>query len=281
MLKNTFCHIPGIGPKSEQNLWSMGVRSWQDVLAMPSRHPTQKKYSFLKSRVIESVAALEQGDAKYFADSLPVSGHWRIFSDFRDSVAYLDIETNGLAGSASRITTIAMYDGDKVHSYVKDTNLGQFIEDIQRYKVLVTYNGRCFDVPVIESHLGIRLRQAHIDLRFVLKSLGYTGGLKGCEKKLGLHRDELDGVDGYFAVLLWNDFIAKGNDKALDTLLAYNILDAVNLEHLMIEAYNIKIASTPFADTHRLPPAPSVSNPFKADIETVNRLMPLRWEYGH
>lgn len=281
MLRNTFCHIPGIGSKSEHNLWTMGVRSWEDVLSMPPLHPTQRKYAFLKSRVIESVAALEQRDAKYFADSLPASGHWRVFSDFRDSVAYLDIETNGLPGTASRITTIAMYDGHEVFSYVKDRNLSQFIRDIQRFKVLVTYNGRCFDLPVIESHLGIKLRQAHIDLRFVLKSLGYTGGLKGCEKKLGLHRDELDGVDGYFAVLLWNDFIINKNDKALDTLLAYNILDAVNLEHLMVSAYNMKLESTPFAEIHRLPPAPAVDNPFTADIETVQRLMPLRWEYGH
>lgn len=281
MLKHTFCHIPGIGPKSEQNLWTMGVRSWDDVLSMPSMHPTQKKYVFLKSRVMESVAALEQGDPNYFADSLPAGAHWRIFSHFRDSTAYLDIETNGLAGSAGKITTIAMYDGRKVFSYVKDRNLGRFIEDIQRYKVLVTYNGRCFDVPVIESHLGIKLRQAHIDLRFVLKSLGYTGGLKGCEKKLGLHRDGLDGVDGYFAVLLWQDYVANRNEKALHTLQAYNVLDAVNLEHLMVEAYNMKLEKTPFADTRRLPPAPLVANPFKSDPETVNRLMSLRWGYGH
>lgn len=281
MLKNTFCHIPGIGPKSEQNLWTMGIRSWEDVLSMPPLHPTRKKYSFLKSRITQSVAALEQKDPNFFVDSLSAGSHWRIFSEFRDSTAYLDIETNGLAGRDSRITTIAMYDGKKVFTYVKDRNLLQFVQDIQRYKVLVTYNGRCFDIPVIENRLGIKLRQAHIDLRFVLKSLGYTGGLKGCEKKLGLHRDELDGVDGYFAVLLWNEFIAKKNDKALDTLLAYNILDAVNLEHLMIEAYNMKVDSTPFAETHKLPQAPSVDNPFKADTETVGRLMSFRWEYGH
>jgi len=56
-------------------------------------------------------------------------------------------------------------------------------------------------------------------LRYVLKSLGYSGGLKSCEKALGLDRGDLDGVDGYFAVLLWRDYQKKHNEKALETLL--------------------------------------------------------------
>ena len=46
-----------------------------------------------------------------------------------------------------------------------------------------------------------------------MSSLGYRGGLKGCEKCLGLDRAELDGVDGYFAVLLWNEYRKSGNTK--------------------------------------------------------------------
>jgi len=43
--------------------------------------------------------------------------------------------------------------------------------------------------------------------------------LKFCEKALGLDRGDLDGVDGYFAVLLWRDYQKKHNEKALETLL--------------------------------------------------------------
>jgi hypothetical protein len=28
MLTNTFCHLPGIGEKTERNLWAAGVTSW-------------------------------------------------------------------------------------------------------------------------------------------------------------------------------------------------------------------------------------------------------------
>ena len=59
------------------------------------------------------------------------------------------------------------------------------------------------------------MNQAHIDLRYLLKSLGYTGGLKGCEKKAGIDRGELDGVNGYFAVLLWQDYQRNRNEKPL------------------------------------------------------------------
>ena len=147
---------------------------------------------------------------------------------------YLDIETNGLPGALSHITTIAVYDGKKVRHYVYGENLEDFKDDIQRYQVIVTYNGKCFDIPVIEQHFGIEMPQAHIDLRFLLHSLGYKGGLKGCEKMLGLDRAELAGVDGFFAVLLWNDYLERGDRRSLETLLAYNVLDAVNLERLMV-----------------------------------------------
>src|SRR5262249_32749913 len=109
-------------------------------------------------------------------------------------------------------------------------------------------------------------------LRYVLASLGYSGGLKGCERQLGIDRGELDGVDGYFAVLLWRDY-QQGNNAALETLLAYNALDVVNLERLMVEAYNKKIEETPFALVNELPlPIPPETLPFQPDLETIERI---------
>ena len=88
--------------------------------------------------------------------------------------------------------------------------------------------------PFLRDRLGCPLDQAHIDLRYVLASLGYKGGLKKCETALGIDRGDLDGVDGSLAVLLWEEYRKTGSPKALDTLLAYNIEDVVNLETLMV-----------------------------------------------
>lgn len=271
MLRNTFCHVPGIGPKSENRLWSSGIMTWEDALDQSSE--LERDFPLLHMRICESLGSLEDDDPGYFGRRLPANYLWRLFPDFRHSTAYLDIETNGLGGDRGYVTTIAMYDGDRLYHYVKGHNLDQFARDAANYKVLVTYNGKCFDVPFIESHLRVPMNQVHIDLRFLLKGLGYTGGLKGCEKKLGLDRQELDGVNGYFAVLLWRDFREKRNRKALETLLAYNVLDAVNLEYLMVSAYNLKLKETPFYETHRIPLPEPADNPFQPDVETIERLM--------
>ena len=219
---------------------------------------------------------LAGNDPGFFAQGLPSSQHWRLFSDFRGTIAYLDIETTGMAFDTCPITTIAVYDGTAVNTYVQGQNLHEFSEAIRRYKVLVTYNGKCFDLPFIAHYFGQPLDQAHIDLRFVLAGLGIKGGLKRCEAQLGIDRGPLTDVDGLFAVLLWREYARTGNPAALETLLAYNVEDTLNLEYLMVAAYNAKLQQTPFFDRYALP-LPSLHdqrNPFRADADLVARLRP-------
>lgn len=272
MLRNTFCHIPGIGLKNERRLWDGGVLSWEDFLAANAARQDRPKCPACIPYAAKSIEQLEAGNPGFFAKTLPAGECWRLFADFRSSVAYLDIETNGQAEPNGYITAITLYDGKKVYNYVKGRNLHEFKQDIKKYKVVVTYNGRCFDVPFIEKTLRIRMPHAHIDLRYILKDLGFTGGLKGCEKQIGIDRKELNGVDGYFAVLLWYDFKKNSNEKSLDTLLAYNVADVVNLEPLMVAAFNMKLKSTPFYSTHSLPPPQTPELPFKADADTIKRI---------
>jgi uncharacterized protein len=271
VLKNTFCHVPGISASTEQRLWASGIECWEALRRSSAVPLSRKKAESLARHIDESFASLEKNDPNYFAGLLPTAQHWRLFRDFQRSIAYLDIETTGL-NQYDSITTVVIYDGQSIRHYVRNENLDDFKEDIRKYAAIVTYNGKCFDVPFLERSFGIRMSQAHIDLRYVLKSLGYSGGLKGCERQLGIDRKELSDVDGFFAVLLWNDFRRNKNQKALETLLAYNTCDVVNLEALMVIAYNMKLRETPFGASHQLsvPPPPPV--PFKADRETIDRL---------
>lgn len=252
MLLHSFRHIPGIGAKTEQQIWDCGFNTWEDALSGTGQ-VTAKQQQRLEQYARESKEHLTAKDPGYFAEKLPSAEHWRLFPEFRDTIVYLDIETTGLDTWNTQITTIATYDGNTVKTYVNGRNLDDFKKDIQSYKVIVTYNGKTFDVPCIESVLGINVNHVHIDLRYVLKSLGYSGGLKNCEKALGLHRGELDGVNGYFAVLLWKEFKQTRDEKILETLLAYNVEDVVNLEMLMVKVYNMKTKDTPFHGTLNLP----------------------------
>lgn len=283
-------------------LWEEGITSWEEWLEYHESRPDVGR-SDLRSgpglppgarprsgsgrrarpeHIYESIEALDGGDVGYFAERLPSQEIWRIFPEFRKRVAYVDIETTGLSQDfGAHITTIALYDGRDVKHYVHGENLRQFEDDIFDYDVLVTYNGKCFDVPFIERYFRIKLRHAHIDLRYLLRSLGYSGGLKGCEAQLGIERDELEGVDGYFAVLLWHDYLGNGNPLALDTLLAYNIQDTINLERLMVMAYNMKIEETPFGASRELRVPTAAENPFRADEETIRRLRERHYGIGH
>jgi uncharacterized protein YprB with RNaseH-like and TPR domain len=84
---------------------------------------------------------------------------------------------------------------------------------------------------------NISLPAVHIDLRYLLKRLGYRGGLKKIEKELNIVRDtEIDGMNGYDAVLLWKAY-QLGDQKALERLIKYNTADIVNLEPLMEIGY--------------------------------------------
>jgi uncharacterized protein len=272
VLRQTFCHVPGVGIKAEERLWASGVTSWDALGTEVVAGMTPRKREVLAQHVAESRRQLEGKNPMFFAETLPSAEHWRLFPDFRDRVAYVDIETTGLGGYGDHITTIALYDGRVVRHYVHGQNLADFARDIREYRLLVTYNGKTFDLPFLRSAFGLALDQAHIDLRYVLAGLGYKGGLKACERSLGLDRGDLAEVDGSFAVLLWNEYKRRQNQQALETLLAYNIRDVVNLEALLIEAYNRKVATLPFGPQLVLPPSTPPTEPFRAHEPTVRRL---------
>ena len=276
MLTHTFSHIPGIGQKTEQRFWSAGIHAWDDFKApYPIKLPAGK-IDIISNHLEQSKNNLTDNPI-YFTELLRANQHWRLFPHYRQSTAYLDIETTGLGDDGDYITTIAIYDGTNIFYYVNGDNLDNFVSDINKYDVLVTYNGKCFDIPFIENFFGCKIDKAHIDLRYILRSLGYSGGLKSCEKQLGLDRGDLDGVDGCFAVLLWQEYKKSGNKKALETLLAYNIEDVVNLEILMVEAYNLNLEKTPFYDSHRLSYPASPNVPFTAELKVIDKIKRAYW----
>ncbi len=264
MLERTFCHVPGIGLKTERRLWSEGYLSWRDfLLGVESGHlPAPCRRSDLQGWVAESKRRLQKGQAGYFASLLPQEEMWRLFGAFRHSTAYVDIETTGLGRGMDHITSIALYDGDKVATYVFDRNLEQFEDDIRLYQVIVTFNGSRFDLPFLRQQLRLSLPPVHIDLRQMLKSLGFTGGLKRCEEEFGLERQDLGGVDGYAAVLLWRTFQEHKEEDVLETLLAYNVQDVLSLESLLYKAYNLKLERMGWQDRCGLRVPPLAANPY-------------------
>ena len=237
MLERTFIHIPGIGPKTEQTLWHRGIHRWRDFLDHPKPVLSPAKDRLINQNIEDSLA--HRNDIGFFNDRLPPGEMWRVFHGFRHRAVYLDIETSGYDQWTSDITVIGLYDGNRVQTFVNGRNLEAFEAAIADYELVITFNGACFDLPFIKrSFPGISLPRGHIDLRFVLKKLGLEGGLKKIEKDLGIARShEIEGVDGFEAVRLWQQY-RWGDEKALETLIRYNNADIQNLEPLMEMAYN-------------------------------------------
>jgi hypothetical protein len=259
MLEHSFCHIPRIGVGTEEKYWLNGLASWDDIMRPEADRVLGSKAGWVRQHVETSRQHLLAGDALFFQQGLPSAQHWRLFRAFREHAAYVDIETTGLTFGEDHITSIALYGHGEVKTYVYGRNLEDFQDDIRDFSLLVTYNGKTFDAPFIERTFGMKLNMAHLDLRYILKKLGFTGGLKKCEQAVGIGRDDLDGVDGYFAVLLWNEFQRTGNEDVLETLLAYNAADVVSLEVLLTHAWNELVSATPFGSRSGMRLAPPMS----------------------
>lgn len=262
MLTHTFCHIPRISLNKEMALWEQGILCWEDY----------RKSQSVCGHLDDSERHLQDKNPAFFGKTLKSDQYWRLFPHFRDSIAYIDIETTGLDKGYDQITTIALFDGREIFTYVNGKNLADFKRDIQNYKIIVTYNGRCFDAPFIENYFNIKLDQVHIDLRYPLRRLGFMGGLKAIEQRLGIERGELRSVDGFFAVRLWHEYKRKKDEKALETLLAYNCADVVNLEILLTTVFNRNLEATPFKTQGILNAPAEFKIPFQADARLLDRL---------
>jgi hypothetical protein len=240
MLRHTFQHIPGLGEGRERALWRRGIETWEELLATPQRSGLPAPLLREAQAVIQlSQEALRQGNIYFFAQLLPVREHWRLYGDFRQVTAYLDIETGPLGNGRQGITVIGLFDGEEFRTFVRDHNLHTFEAHLRRYDLLVTFNGKTFDLPLIQRDLGIPIYQAQIDMKVFLHRLGYHGGLKRIERQWGIRReDEIAGLSGFDAVLLWARY-RRGDVGALERLIAYNRADVVNLEVLLKRGYEL------------------------------------------
>jgi uncharacterized protein YprB with RNaseH-like and TPR domain len=244
MLTHTFCHLPKVDAGEERRLWSLGILSWDDCERSEYKTFPPSRRALVKQHLEESRLALERGEATYFIDRLPQSHLARVFPHFCHRTAFVDIETTGLS-TADKITTIALYDGKAVKSYIRGQNLKDFVQDAQEYGLFVTFNGTRFDLPRLRRTFGARFDQAHLDLLQIMRAHGYRGGLKECEHLVGIKRQVPAKISGYEAVLLWRRYEREGDEEALRLLLLYNVQDVLSLEILLVRAYNMSMSFYP------------------------------------
>ena len=171
----------------------------------------------------------------------------------REDLCFLDTETTGLshgAGTVAFLTGIGYFTGDAfvVRQYLmRDYDEEAFLLDrvaghLERSRLLCTFNGASFDLPLLEARYTLqRMRgqyreRPHIDLLPVSRRV-WKLRLKKCnltnleEQVLGMERqDDLPGAlvpERYFSFLRSRDF------SLLEDVLRHNARDIVSLPRIL------------------------------------------------
>jgi predicted nuclease with RNAse H fold/dephospho-CoA kinase len=154
-----------------------------------------------------------------------------------ERVLFLDIETTGLSHFYDEITIVGWAIDGKSGTFIKGQDPSHLMLAASTSVAMVTFNGIRFDQRFLKQEFpDVHLPQIHIDLMYLCRRVGLTGGQKSIEDQLGVNvRENLEGVDGFAAVLLWHKYL-RGDVKALRRLIAYNRADIAAMGSLMDHA---------------------------------------------
>ena len=229
-VENSFIPVRGVGERTEQKLWEQGVWTWGDFDGtVPGPAPAERVESF----VATARERLDDADADFFGEALPAGCQWRLYENFREEACFLDIETTGLDRHRNDVTVVSCHQNGTTETFVRGRDLtgDRLARRLADASLLVTFNGRRFDVPFLEDSFGLDVDLPHVDLMYPCRRLDLTGGLKKIESEVGIGRDRPD-LSGRDAVRLWHEY-ERGDDRALETLVSYNRDDTANLQQLL------------------------------------------------
>ena len=232
MIRNSYIFLHGISYKTERNIVNQGVKHWNDFLKI-DKIP---KISEIRKRDYDKAILLAKQqliieNASYF-NILPKKETWRLYEYFKDEALFLDLEVDG----KKNIILIGLYDGEHTKIFVKNINLDFNLlrREIKKYKLLITFNGSSFDLPLLKKHIP-EINMPHIDLKHCCSRLNLKNGLKEIEKQLDIKRPR--NLNGH-PVELWKALHASFDREYLDLLVQYNEEDIINLKTIMDYCYN-------------------------------------------
>jgi len=231
MIRNSFIILDRIGYKGEINIWGQGICHWNDFLDRPRvRGIGRKRKAYYDRQILSARKELYRLNSQYFIN---FPDTWRLYNFFREDVVFLDIETTGLRWNDD-ITMVGLYDGIDTKTMIRGINLDMcsLKAELEKYRLIITFNGATFDLPFLEKRYpGILPQIPHIDLRPLCQRVGLTGGLKNIEKQFGIKRSQIvEHMYGGDAVRLWRMYRAGGDEYYLRLLVEYNEEDVINLK---------------------------------------------------
>jgi len=170
------------------------------------------------------------------------------------SFTFLDTETSGLAGGTGTyafLIGIGKFTNEGFHlsqffmrdPFEEPAQLAAVLGALHESKVLVTYNGKSFDVPLLNTRYISNgeppplKTHSHIDLLILARRLWRDrlpsrtlGSIE--ENILGLIRTE-DDIPGWMVPSIYFDYIKTGDARPLTNVLYHNAMDIISLASLL------------------------------------------------
>ncbi len=169
---------------------------------------------------------------------------------------YFDTETTGISGGTGTIPFMLGFgffenDSFKIRIFVLNDLYREekFLEEIDEFleshnfSATVTYNGKCFDFPLMETRYILYrkrfslLKIPHLDFLFPARTiwkntfesrkLGYLGDVL-----LGISRDE--DIDGSQIPALYFNYLRNNRFFLIEKVIGHNALDLVGLSSLLL-----------------------------------------------
>jgi len=170
-----------------------------------------------------------------------------------NKTVFLDTETTGLAGGAGTyifLVGVGFFEGDQfcVRQYfMRDYNeeralLSAVNEQLSNFEAIVSYNGKTFDFPLIQSRFimsGMKLNledPGHFDLLYPARRL-WKRRLENCSLST-VERDILkvsrdDDVPGYLIPEIYFRYLRTKDARAIKKVFEHNLQDIISLVALV------------------------------------------------
>lgn len=168
----------------------------------------------------------------------------------------LDIETTGLDPARCKTVLVALLvqteDGVRITQFLagnhfeEDRVLDATLDFLEKESIdyVITYNGKAFDIPFINTRLSRLYSDRKIALfnfdlyRFLLKGTDFKsriGSLRqmSVENYYGIFQDRRDTITGRESVSLFDEYAISGNSTIEKIILTHNREDVLQLSRLM------------------------------------------------
>lgn len=184
-------------------------------------------------------------------------------------MVFFDIETLGLNPQFYPVILIGMSYEDNGRYTVEqffaediteeENILREFKSRIDDSDILVTYNGKNFDVPYVNKRMeryGVEysLKQEHLDVICHVRPNKVKLGLESCslksvEKYLELYRE--DTIDGAESIKLYNRYVKNREEEIKQKIMLHNFEDVYNLPGVLKIFDSIEFKNTADSITYK------------------------------